>query len=159
MSEPEDTLFLARAIELARDTMNAGRGGPFGAVVVRAGKVLGEGANCVLANNDPTAHAEVQAIRDACAREKNFILAGAVIYASSEPCPMCLASILWARIGRIVYANDRNVAASVGFDDTFFYEQLALPESQRAVPSSQVQVSGAALLFSEWRDKTDKTPY
>lgn len=159
MDESRDVEFLQRAIELGRRTMNEGSGGPFGAVIVRAGEVLGEGANRVLANSDPTAHAEVQAIRDACAREKNFILAGTVIYASSEPCPMCLAAILWARVGRIVYANGRDVAAAAGFDDTFFYEQLALPESGRAVPASHVNVEGAALLFSEWRDKADKTPY
>jgi len=155
----DDAAFLNRAIELARETMLKGRGGPFGAVVVRGGTIIGEGANCVLGNNDPTAHAEVQAIRDASAREKNFVLAGSVIYASSEPCPMCLAAILWARISRIVYANDRGVAAAVGFDDSFFYEQLALPEQSRAIPSSHLKLDHAAALFEEWRDKADKTPY
>jgi tRNA(Arg) A34 adenosine deaminase TadA len=155
----DDAAFLNRSIELARETMQKGRGGPFGAVIVRAGAIIGEGANCVLGNNDPTAHAEVQAIRDASARERNFILAGAVIYASSEPCPMCLAAIFWARIERIVYANARGVAAAVGFDDSFFYEQLALPEQERAIPVAHLKLDHAASLFEEWRDKADKTPY
>lgn len=155
----DDAAFLNRSIELARETMRKGRGGPFGAVIVRAGQIIGEGANCVLGNNDPTAHAEVQAIRDASARLRNFVLAGSVIYASSEPCPMCLAAIFWARIGRIVYANDRGVAAAVGFDDSTFYEQLALPEQERAVPVTHVKLGHAALLFEEWREKADKTPY
>jgi tRNA(Arg) A34 adenosine deaminase TadA len=159
VTESDEVRFLERAIELARETMQKGRGGPFGAVVVRNGHVIGEGANCVLGNSDPTAHAEVQAIRDAAARQKHFVLAGSVIYASSEPCPMCLAAIYWARIDRIVYANDRDVAAAVGFDDGFFYEQLAKPVHERAVPVKHVHLSRAAALFDEWRDKPDRTPY
>jgi tRNA(Arg) A34 adenosine deaminase TadA len=154
-----DQAFLDRTIELAREAMQRGWGGPFGAVVVRDGAVIGEGMNCVLKTNDPTAHAEVMAIRDASARARSFSLAGSILYGSSEPCPMCLASIYWARIDGSVYANDRDVAAAVSFDDSFFYEQLAKPVEVRAVPATHVFVAEAARLFEEWRDKPDKTRY
>jgi len=159
MTNQEEYAFLERTIQLARETMQKGRGGPFGAVIVRDGQIIGEGANCVLSTNDPTAHAEVMAIRDATSRAKNFLLERAILYASSEPCPMCLASIYWARIESIVYANDCGVAARVGFDDSFFYEQLAKPAEERSVSAKHVPLDHAPALFDEWRDKPDKTPY
>jgi len=151
--------FLERAVELARLTMRENRGGPFGAVVVKDGAIVGEGANLVLAANDPTAHAEVTAIRDACSRLGTFKLTGATIYASSEPCPMCLAAIYWARIERIVYANDRAAAARIGFDDAFFYDELARAPRERRIPMVCTPLDAAERLFREWAEKPDKTPY
>jgi len=154
-----DADHLQRAIALARDSMRENRGGPFGAVVVRDGVVIAEGANSVLATSDPTAHAEVVAIRDACARLGTFRLDGATIYASSEPCPMCLAAIYWSRLERVVYAAACDVAASAGFDDTFFYDELRLEPASRRVPMRQDDLPDARALFEEWKRKPDKTPY
>ncbi|MFZ4532508.1 MAG: nucleoside deaminase, partial [Alsobacter sp.] len=122
MTADDDLRHLARAAELSRARMEAGLGGPFGAVIVRDGGVLAEGWNEVTSSNDPTAHAEVTAIRRACAAVGDFSLAGATLYTSCEPCPMCLASAYWARITRIVYANTRDEAAAIGFDDAFIYD-------------------------------------
>ena len=155
----DDEAFLRRAIALGRDTMRANRGGPFGAVVVIGGQIAGEGANSVLAANDPTAHAEVMAIRDAGAKLRTFSLLGGTLYASSEPCPMCLGAIYWARLTRIVYANPRSVAASAGFDDTFFYDELARDPQARSVEMRQANLPDAEALFDEWKAKPDKTPY
>lgn len=139
--------------------MRAGRGGPFGAVVVLGGDVVGEGANSVLALNDPTAHAEVLAIRNACAKLGTFMLDGAVMYASSEPCPMCLAAIYWARMGSIVFASDRAVAARAGFDDGNFYDELARAPEHRSIPMRQMQLPDGVRLFDEWSAKPDKVRY
>jgi guanine deaminase len=155
----EDIAFLRRAMELARDTMRGNRGGPFGAVVVVGGQIVGEGANSVLLTNDPTAHAEVMAIRDATARLKSFSLRGGTLYASSEPCPMCLAAVYWARLDGIVYANGRDIAASAGFDDAFFHEELTRPPEARQVQMRQATLPEAATLFDEWIAKPDKTRY
>ncbi|HSP25554.1 MAG TPA: nucleoside deaminase, partial [Saliniramus sp.] len=122
----EDEKHLAHAVALSREHMEGGRGGPFGAVIVRDGRVLAEGWNEVTSTNDPTAHAEVVAIRRACREIGDFSLAGATLYASCEPCPMCLASADWARISRIVYANTRAEAAAIGFDDSFIYDEIPL---------------------------------
>ncbi len=146
-------------MELGVATVRANRGGPFGAVIVRGGDVVGEGANSVLATNDPTAHAEVMAIRDATARLGTFSLAGTTIYASSEPCPMCLAAIYWARVDRIVYSAGREAAAAVGFDDAFFYDELAKPVAARAVPMRQLTLPESAALLDEWGRKPDKVRY
>jgi tRNA(Arg) A34 adenosine deaminase TadA len=139
--------------------VRSGRGGPFGAVIVRDGVIIGEGANCVVANNDPTAHAEVLAIRDACTRAHSFSLPGSTIFASSEPCPMCLAAIYWARIDAIFFASDRHEAARVGFDDGIFYEEIALDPAQRKVPIRQISLPEGRALFDEWQGKPDKVPY
>jgi guanine deaminase len=155
----DDDAFLRRAIELAQEAMRRNRGGPFGAVVVVGGEIAGEGANAVLATNDPTAHAEVMAIRDATAKRRNFSLQGGTIYTSSEPCPMCLAAIYWARLGRVVYGSSRDVAASAGFDDAFFYEELVREPMTRRIPMRQSALPDAAALFDEWVAKADKTPY
>jgi guanine deaminase len=151
--------YLRRAIELGTQSVRSGRGGPFGAVVVRGGAIVGEGANSVIALNDPTAHAEVMAIRDACARASHFSLAGAAMYASSEPCPMCLAAIYWARIDSIVFASDRTVAARAGFDDSKFYDELARDPAARAVAVRQVELPEGIALFDEWIAKPDKALY
>lgn len=151
--------FMSRAIELARLKMRAGEGGPFGAVVVVEGAVVGEGWNRVTSTLDPTAHAEVVAIRDACRHLGRFALDGAEIYASSEPCPMCLGAILWARIGRLYYANTRADAAAIGFDDALFYDEIARPPDRRALHSERLVVDEARILFAEWDAKPDKLRY
>jgi tRNA(Arg) A34 adenosine deaminase TadA len=151
--------FMRRAIALANETMRAGNGGPFGAVVVRDGKIVGEGTNCVTSANDPTAHAEVVAIREACRALEDFSLPGAEIYTSCEPCPMCLAAIYWARIGRIYYANTRVDAAVIGFDDDHIYREIGLDIGDRAVPLTRMLGDEAKLSFDEWRDLDNKIAY
>jgi guanine deaminase len=151
--------FLCRAIALGAETMRAGRGGPFGAVVVEGGVVIGEGANRVVETCDPTAHAEVLAIRDACARRGTFSLAGATLYASSEPCPMCLAAIYWARIDAVLFSSGRKDAARAGFDDSVFYEELRRPREERRVQVRQIELPESSSLFDEWLKKPDKTQY
>jgi guanine deaminase len=149
--------FMKRAIELSRTHMNQNHGGPFGAVIVKDGKIISEGWNEVLVSNDPTAHAEVQAIRKASQNLKNFELTGAEIYTSCEPCPMCLAAIYWARIEKIYYANTRQDAANIDFDDDFIYQEVPKLIKDRKLPMEQVSRDEA--LFQEWKTKTDKTPY
>ena len=126
---------------------------------MRDGAIIGEGANSVIALRDPTAHAEVQAIREACARVRSFSLAGATIYASSEPCPMCLAAIYWARIESIVFASHRNAAARAGFDDGVFYDELAKEPTERLVPMRQIELPEGLALFDEWMAKGDRVRY
>jgi tRNA(Arg) A34 adenosine deaminase TadA len=155
----EDRAFLLRAVELSRLGMESGEGGPFGAVVVRDGRVVGEGNNRVLCRCDPTAHAEVEAIRDAGKRLENFDLSGSVIYASSEPCPMCLAAIYWARIDRIVYANSIEDAAAIGFDDADFYEQLGKGVADRRVRQERIVLPEARAVFEAWAKKSDRVAY
>jgi tRNA(Arg) A34 adenosine deaminase TadA len=134
-------------------------GGPFGAVVVMDGNVIGKGGNCVSSQNDPTAHAEIVAIRDACQNIKNFDLTGAVLYATCEPCPMCLSAIYWANIHTVYYCSTRIDAASIGFKDNHIYEELNLLPEQRTIGFQQVGHPMAGKLFREWTGKTDKTPY
>lgn len=155
----DDLTFLRHAADLSRRGMETGAGGPFGAVLVLDGQVVGEGWNRVTSTNDPTAHAEVVAIRDACARLHRFDLRGAVLYASCEPCPMCLAASLWARVDRIVYANTRDEAAAIGFDDALLYAQVALPPSARSVPCQHAPLPEARAVFQAWTDKADRIPY
>lgn len=154
-----DETFLRRAIELSRGNAVSAAGGPFGAVVVRDGRIVGEGVNRVTTDNDPTAHAEVVAIRRACAHLATFDLSGAVIYTSCEPCPMCLSAILWARVDRMVYANSRADAAEIGFDDAWFYEQVSLPIDGRALPARNLLRDEARAVFREWFENPDKVPY
>jgi guanine deaminase len=142
--------FMMRAIELARQGMRRGDGGPFGAVVTRGGEIIGEGWNQVLANNDPTAHAEVVAIRAACARIGGFSLAGCEIHTTGEPCPMCLGAILWARIGAIYQGFRIEEAAEVGFDDREFHRQFTLPAEQRSIPSRDSCRAAALELIGEY---------
>src|SRR3954471_13716093 len=153
---PEDRVHLARAVALSREHMQAGAGGPFGSVVVRDGAVIGEGWNQVTSTNDPTAHAEVVAIRRACAAIGSFSLAGATLYASCEPCPMCLASAYWARVSRIVFANAREEAAAIGFDDKLLYDEIPKPIEQRLVPTVHAPDTEAKAVFADWLRKADK---
>ena len=151
--------FMRRAIELSRIHMEAGEGGPFGAVVVKDGEILGEGWNRVTSTHDPTAHAEVVAIRQACARLGTFQLRGCEIYASCEPCPMCLAAIYWARLDRVWYANSRTDAAAIAFDDDWLYREVATPLEARSLPARQILRDEALKVFRAWETKPDKIPY
>ncbi len=150
---------MRRAIGLSEEMMRANRGGPFGAVVVKDGEVIAEGFNKVTSDNDPTAHAEIVAIRAACIRLASFSLEGCEIYTSCEPCPMCLAAIYWARIGRIYYANTRRDAAEIGFDDDHIYREIALPIAARAVQMDRLLAEDAAPAFREWEARTNKIRY
>ncbi|QTN33111.1 nucleoside deaminase [Akkermansiaceae bacterium] len=151
--------FMGKAIELARGGMLRGEGGPFGAVVVRDGEIIGEGWNRVLATNDPTAHGEVVAIRDACAKQADFSLAGCEIYTTGQPCPMCLGAIHWARIGAIYYGFSIDDAAGIGFDDREFFRQFSLPSAARSVPETQLCRSDALLLAGEYAGMAAKAGY
>ena len=145
-----DELYLRRAIELASEHMLAGHGGPFGAVVVREGVVLGEGWNQVTTTNDPTAHAEVVALRAATRKLATWQLPGAVLFASCEPCPMCLAAAWWARVDRIVFAASRDDAAAAGFDDSAIYTEISRPLASRVLPISQALAPEGAVVFDDW---------
>jgi tRNA(Arg) A34 adenosine deaminase TadA len=151
--------FLSAAIDLAREGMRANRGGPFGAVVVKDGQIVGRGCNQVTSTNDPTAHAEILAIRDACQRLKTFSLACCDIYASCEPCPMCLAAIYWARIERVYYGSSCADAAAIDFSDRMIRDELLQPAEARKVQLIPLARDEALALFAEWRAKPDKTPY
>jgi len=151
--------FMKRAIELSRMHMKAGHGGPFGAVLVKDGRIIGEGWNCVTSMNDPTAHAEITAIRRACESLSTFELQGVDLYTSCEPCPMCLAAVYWARISRIYYGSTREDAAEHQFDDAFIYEQIPLKTSERTLPMKQVLRDDALRVFKEWDAKADKIRY
>jgi tRNA(Arg) A34 adenosine deaminase TadA len=151
--------FLREAIALALESVRDGTGGPFGAVVVRDGVIVGRGANRVTSANDPTAHAEVEAIRHACRHLNTFSLQGCELYASCEPCPMCLAAIYWARIDRVYYACTRADAAAAGFDDALIYEEVALPPAGRRLPMIQLMHAEAQAALDAWKAKPDKIPY
>jgi guanine deaminase len=151
--------FLCEAIRLSIEKSQTGEGGPFGAVVVRHGTIVGRGWNRVTSTNDPTAHAEIDAIRDACAQLGTFSLAGCEIYSSCEPCPMCLAAIYWARLERIFYAATCEDATAAGFDDSPFYRQLVLPPDQRSIPMVQDLHEEGCEAFRAWLLKADRTPY
>lgn len=139
--------------------MEKGAGGPFGAVVVKNGRIVGRGWNQVTSTNDPTAHAEVTAIREACKKMKNFDLTEAVIYTSCEPCPMCLGAIYWARIEAIYYANTRKDAAGIEFDDDFLYKEISKPIHRRLVPMTQLLRDEAFEVFESWLEKPDRIEY
>jgi tRNA(Arg) A34 adenosine deaminase TadA len=151
--------FMRHAIRLSAERMREGAGGPFGAVIVKEGTVVAEGWNGVTSTNDPTAHAEVMAIRRACERLKTFSLAGCEIYTSCEPCPMCLAAIYWARLDRVFFANSREDAAAIGFDDAFLYEEISKAIPDRQIPTTRLPLPEAAAVFAEWREKPDKVEY
>ena len=147
--------FMRRAIELSRRAMDEGAGPPFGAVIVRDGQVVAEGYNNSFVTNDPTAHAEVVAIRRACEAVGSRSLKGCVIYSSSEPCPMCLGAIYWSGMGRIYYGNDRTAAAVAGFDDARLYREIALPLEERALPMAQQLADEARTVFDAWQARAD----
>jgi tRNA(Arg) A34 adenosine deaminase TadA len=154
-----DNAFMQEAIAEARHGMNANEGGPFGAVIVREGIIIGRGHNRVTSSNDPTAHAEITAIRAACQKLDSYTLKGCDIYTSCEPCPMCLSAIYWARLETIYYACDRQNAAAIGFDDNLIYEQIPLPMDQRLIPMLRLLPEEAQTVFQEWSAKPDRTPY
>lgn len=147
-----------RAIELSENSVRNG-GGPFGAVIAKDGEIIAEGSNKVTINNDPTAHAEVCVIRNACKILNTFELANCVIYTSCEPCPMCLGAIYWARLSKIFYANDRKDAAEIGFDDDFIYEEISIEPQYRKKPSEILLRNEAINAFRMWTLKDDKTKY
>jgi tRNA(Arg) A34 adenosine deaminase TadA len=151
--------FMRRAIELCREGLRRGDGGPFGAVIVRDGAIVGEGCNQVLLRNDPTAHAEIVAIRDAAKKLSKYWLQGCEIYTSAEPCPMCLGAIYWARLSRIYYANSIEDADKVGADDLRFYKEFAKPSDQREVPMVHVDDPQAWKVFEEWAADQQRKKY
>jgi guanine deaminase len=151
--------FMERAIQLSLENVRAGVGGPFAALVVRDGKVLATGTNQVTTTLDPTAHAEVVAIRGACQAIGDFQLRGCELYTTCEPCPMCMGAIYWARLAKVYYANTREDAARIGFDDSFIYVQLALPVESRKIPMIQMMHDHALEAFREWEKSPNKTQY
>jgi guanine deaminase len=152
-------VFMARAIELSVENVRSGRGGPFGAVIVQDGSIVAEGANQVTATNDPTAHAEVIAIREACRKLGIFELKDCELYTSCEPCPMCLGAIYWARLSRLYFASVAADASRAGFDDSFIYHEFARPHSERGIPMVQMMREEALAGFRAWQEKSDKTLY
>ena len=159
MSDSSEEKFMQRAIELAREGADAGLGGPFGAVVVREGEIIAEGQNCVPSNNDPTAHAEVIAIRRACEKLGAFHLSGCTVYSSCEPCPMCLSALYWAHVDRVFYAASRVDAAQAGFDDEMLYRELASPMEARKLPLQRILPELGAQAFDAWNSKSDRVEY
>lgn len=155
----EHRQFLLMAIELAFESVARHNGGPFGAVVVKNGEVVGRGSNQVTHHNDPTAHAEVVAIRDACRTLGTFQLEDCIIYSSCEPCPMCLGAIYWARPKALYYGADRGDAARAGFDDSYIYEQIELTGDQRDIPALKLEADEAVQVFEAWMRREDKKAY
>lgn len=150
--------FMQKAIDLSVENIDVD-GGPFGAVIVKDGKIVGTGANGVTRKNDPTAHAEVEAIRDACSRLHTFSLKGCTVYSSCEPCPMCLSALYWAGVERIYFGNTKEQADAIDFSDAYIYEELALSREQRHLPCIHVPDTDADKAFTRWANDTDKTPY
>ncbi|MBS1660749.1 MAG: nucleoside deaminase [Bacteroidetes bacterium] len=159
MIAENDAIFLKMAIALAKEGVENGKGGPFGCVIVKDGVVIGRGCNGVTSTNDPTAHAEVMAIRDACQRLGDYQLTGCVVYASCEPCPMCLGALYWARPDRVVYAASRDEAADAGFDDAFIYTEINLPGKGRKIPFEHEAVEGSEEVFALWKEKGNRKLY
>jgi guanine deaminase len=150
---------MARAIELSIENVRSGRGGPFAAIVVKDGKIIAEGVNQVTYTNDPTAHAEVVAIREACRKLANFELKDCELYTTCEPCPMCLGAIYWARPARVYFGNTAEDASKIGFADSLIYKEAARPPSQRTIPMIPLMREQALKAFRAWEEKSDKTPY
>ena len=151
--------FMKEAIALSPESVRSGTGGPFGAVIVKEGQIIAPGQNQVTSTNDPTAHAEIVVIREACRVLQTFQLQGCELYTSCEPCPMCLGAIYWARVEKVYYANTKADAAQIGFDDQFIYDELKLPFAQRHLPMIQLMQQEAWNAFREWVEKTDKVEY
>jgi len=151
--------FMQQAIHLSRKGVATNEGGPFGCIIVREEEVVGRGWNMVTSTNDPTAHAEVVAIRDACRNLKTFQLNDCEIYTSCEPCPMCMGAIYWARPSKVFYANTREDAAGIGFDDSFIYDEISCAISVRKIQMVRIGGDEAIKVFKEWDNKTDKTTY
>jgi guanine deaminase len=151
--------FMSRAIQLSINNVRQGSGGPFGAVIVKDGSIIAEGVNCVASTNDPTAHAEIVAIRAACFKLGNFSLQNCEIYTSCEPCPMCLGGIYWSHISRIYFGNVAADASKIGFDDSFIYREFAHPLGERKIPMTQMMRDEALAAFLAWQEQPDKTLY
>jgi guanine deaminase len=151
--------FMKAAVNAALKGMDNNEGGPFGCVVVKDGEIVGKGNNKVTSTNDPTAHAEVNAIRDACKNLNSFQLEGCEIYTSCEPCPMCLGAIYWARPDKVYYGSNQIDAANIGFDDEFIYKEIPLPYAERSIPFKQLGRDVALEAFTKWSEKEDKTEY
>lgn len=151
--------FLKEAVKMAGKGMNSGKGGPFGAVIVKDGKIIARGCNQVTSTNDPTRHAEVDAIRKACKKLGSFELTDCIIYSSCEPCPMCLGAIYWARPKALYFAANRFTAAKYGFDDAFIYKEVVLPLDKRSLKTYCIDISNKAEPFEQWNKKTDKIEY
>ena len=151
--------FMARAIQLSIENVRSAQGGPFGALVVENRRIIAEGVNQVTLTNDPTAHAEVLAIRRACEKLRLFELKSCELYTSCEPCPMCLGAIYWARLSRVYFANSAADATKIGFDDSFVYHEIAQAFSQRKIPMIQMMREEALVAFSAWEQKPDKVRY
>lgn len=158
MHSKTDDAWIQQAIQLAIDSVAKG-GGPFGAIIIKNTTIIGRGYNQVTLNNDPTAHAEIVAIRDASKTINNFSLDGCTLYTSCEPCPMCMSAIYWARINRVVYAATGHDAAQAGFDDTFIAREICLPHAQKTLAIEQCACSNRTQSFNDWQKKSDKTPY
>lgn len=159
MSEARDRKFLERAIALSRKGMQGGQGGPFGCVIVQGDEIVGEGCNEVTSSNDPTAHAEVVAIRNACNKLNTYQLSDCEVFTSCEPCPMCLGAIYWARPKRVVYANTKDDAAAIEFDDDFIYSEIATPLPDRSIPFIHLPHADALKVFEDWKNWDGKTKY
>jgi guanine deaminase len=159
MVTEKDKTFLRQAIELAREGVEQGKGGPFGCIIVRDGQVVGKGCNQVTSTNDPTAHAEVVAIRDACRVLGDYQLSGCDVYTSCEPCPMCLGALYWARPQRVVYAATRHEAAGAGFDDAFIYDEINLGMGERRIPFEHLAMFDAEALFELWKERGNRQLY
>ncbi len=159
MPDDLNPIFMERAIALAVENVRSGRGGPFAAVIVREGKIIGEGTNSVTTTNDPTAHGEINAIRDACRALNTFSLKGCVIYTSCEPCPMCLAAIYWARLDAIYFSGDCTDASRAGFDDSFIYEELRQHRDHRTIPARRLLPERGWESFQSWMDAPERTEY
>ncbi|MGV3696618.1 nucleoside deaminase [Flavobacterium sp.] len=159
MCSTKQSEFMQEAIRLSIENVKSGKGGPFGAVIVKDGKIIAHGANSVTTNNDPTAHAEVMAIRKACEVLGTFQLDGCEIYTSCEPCPMCLGAIYWARPDKMYYANTKKDAAEINFDDNFIYEELALPYENRKLQTIQIMRDEALEAFKLWSESISKIEY
>jgi tRNA(Arg) A34 adenosine deaminase TadA len=151
--------FMRRAIALAVENVRSGRGGPFGAVIVKEGRIIAEGANRVTSTNDPTAHAEIVAIREACRALNDFQLAGCDLYTTCEPCPMCFGAIYWARPARLIYACTAADAAAAGFDDAFIYDELKKSPAARRIPATQLLRDECLSIFAAWTAQTNKIRY
>jgi guanine deaminase len=159
MLNPDEKKFLERAIFLSRQGMESGQGGPFGCVIVKDNQIVGEGTNRVTSSNDPTAHAEVVAIREACGKLSTYQLDDCDIYTSCEPCPMCLGAIYWARPRKVIYANTREEAAAIEFDDDFIYTEINAPLGERKIPFIHYPHPGAKEIFVAWKNWEGKTRY
>jgi tRNA(Arg) A34 adenosine deaminase TadA len=155
----KDEYFMRRAISLAQDGIDSNVGGPFGAVIVKDNEIVGEGCNRVTSTNDPTAHAEIVAIRNACQKLNSFQLDDCVLYTSCEPCPMCLGAIYWARPSKIFYAATHRDAANIGFDDQFIYEEIEKDVAERQIKTANLLREEGLKVFENWANKADKTEY